>query len=301
MKTSLTIAKINDIPLKLHWTFSLLLLWAAGQGYQWFGGWWGSGLALLLKSLLFLCVIGHEVGHALTAKAFGLQTKHIMIFPFGGMAQISYIPATGWPELMIALAGPAVNFVLMMVFMLIFFLQWGSEFLQRLLSMPSTILPWLIQAAFDEQLALSLVAYLILINAFLTLFNLIPAFPMDGGRIFRAFLSTQLPYIQATQIAVRIGQLFALGLIILTLTPYFGLQSPSTVFIGRRHFLGRAHNSPLGRLTPTLCGAYCFHPRHDTRLARTVTARNHGTSLKDAPSRPARHRSRRLNRHPPRR
>jgi len=188
---SIRIARLAGIPIRIHLTFFLLLLWFGkvssdqGQGFL-------DGVVLML--LLFGCVVLHELGHALTARRYGVETREIVLYPFGGVARMDRIPP-GKAELLIALAGPAVNLVL-------------AALLGLALVGLSGDTP-------DAPLAIvtegTIVWQLLYVNLSLFVFNLIPAFPMDGGRVLRAALAIGLGETRATNIAAAIGQVLALG------------------------------------------------------------------------------------------
>jgi len=193
---SIYLMRIAGIDLRMHVTFPLILVWAAIQ----FGLLLGRGLegalfGVIVTLVLFIIVVLHELGHALTARQFGVPTKQIVLLPIGGVAQLQRIPERPLAELLIAIAGPAVNFALAIIFYL-----GGRAFGFR---MQDTLLALqnLGQANFG-----TLFGYIFVANLFLAVFNLLPAFPMDGGRVLRALLATVLPYTRATQIAVFIGQ-----------------------------------------------------------------------------------------------
>ncbi len=197
------IATIGGIPVYIHWTFGFLIiwivlsaLWSSGEiGVMRGGGycWWG----------LLVSVILHELGHAFAAAAFQIPTRDITMYPFGGVASIEKLPEKPAQELVIALAGPLVNFLIIGVISAGLFVGgvgWEGDMgyyfgLQRLTG-----------ADYFFQLA-----YL---NFFLAAFNLLPAFPMDGGRVLRAILAMRFPYEKATAIAATVGQVFA-GLFVL--------------------------------------------------------------------------------------
>ncbi len=209
MKSTFKIATFADIPVKLHWSFGLLFLWPAyvayGTGFQLaIVGW----LALFIIAL-FICVVLHEYGHALTAKHYGVKTRDIILSPIGGVARLERLPEQPWQEFAIALAGPLVNvaicFVMVPYFLVNSFdsvISIGQQlFLDR-------------HAPALQDLSLNFIPFLFLINILLASFNLLPAFPMDGGRVFRALLSLRLGRRRATQFAAYLGQALAIGFMI---------------------------------------------------------------------------------------
>ena len=185
MSWSLPIFRIAGIQLRIHITFLLLIGWLA-VGYYAQGG---SAMALgriLFVLLLFLCVVLHEFGHAIAAKNFGINTPDITLLPIGGVARLERMPDEPRQELIIALAGPLVNVVIALALF--------------------AVVGWRGLAAQAMMGGSDLLAQLLVINVVLVLFNLLPAFPMDGGRVLRALLATRLSYARATQIAASIGQ-----------------------------------------------------------------------------------------------
>lgn len=214
MSWSFRFARVAGIELRIHVTFFLLLAWL-GVVYYNAGGWahLTGGLAFILA--LFACVLLHELGHAVAARAFGIRTPDITLLPIGGLARLERMPEKPWQEIVVALAGPAVNVVIAGVVLLL--LPRGYAFDPEALASPT--------GAFLPKLAL--------VNIVLVLFNLVPAFPMDGGRVFRATLALFLPYAQATRIAARLGQglAFVFGFLGLLYNPWW-------VFIALFIFLG---------------------------------------------------------------
>jgi Zn-dependent protease/CBS domain-containing protein len=193
---SIYLMRIAGIDLRMHVTFPLILVWAAvafgvlqGRGTQ------GAIFGVVVTLILFVIVILHELGHALTARRFGVPTEQIVLLPIGGVAQLQRIPEKPIAELLIALAGPAVNFALAIILWLV-----GQGFGFQLQDSLAAIMT-LERFSFD-----ALYGYVFVANLFLAVFNLLPAFPMDGGRVLRALLASVLPYARATQIAVIIGQ-----------------------------------------------------------------------------------------------
>jgi len=198
---------VADIPIRIHFTFMLFLVWIAISlpGRQ------GIMMAGFVSSIFF-CVLLHELGHALTARKYGVKTRDITLYPIGGVAMLQGRPKAR-EELWIALAGPAVNVVIAAVLGLYLLIARGS--------VPPIALG-LSGRSFLEALFVS--------NVILVLFNMIPAFPMDGGRVLRALLAQRMPEAKATQIAGTIGQGFAIviglyallsGQILLMLVAFF--------------------------------------------------------------------------------
>ncbi len=193
MKRSLKIGSVSGIGIFLHWTFLLLI--AAIFAYYYFQGQsLGaalSGVGLVLA--VFLCVVLHELGHALTARRFGVPTRSITLYPIGGLARLERIPSEPMKEFWIAIGGPVVNVVIAL----------GLAFL--LLVTGGTFAPDALQSPGQH-----LLATLMWINAVLAGFNLLPAFPMDGGRVLRSLLALRQDYAQATQTAANVGQAMAI-------------------------------------------------------------------------------------------
>ncbi len=196
---SVRVGALAGIPIRIHLTFFLLLLWfgnvSRDQGQGFLGG-------VLFMLLLFGCVVLHELGHALAARRWGVATHEIVLYPFGGVARIDRMPS-GRAELVIALAGPAVNLVLAGL-------------------LTTVIVLWRSQAPESAQEIIGgapIVWQLLWANLTLFAFNLIPAFPMDGGRVLRAALSIFLGETRATNIAAGVGQAIALAFAVLAFLP----------------------------------------------------------------------------------
>ncbi|MDX1666453.1 MAG: site-2 protease family protein, partial [Saprospiraceae bacterium] len=227
MKGSLSLGRIAGIKLQVHWTFVLILAWVAFIEVN-----KGSGLNTILLSMafvltIFVCVILHELGHSLTAKRFGIETKKITLLPIGGVASLERMPEDPKQELQVAVAGPLVNVVI--AFLLFWFVRPVGEYLQ-----PDNI-ENLKSVSPDNFLF-----YLFSANVMLVVFNAIPAFPMDGGRVLRALLSFKLNRVRATEIAANLGQIIAVGffflglfyniiLIFIAIFVYFGASGEYTM------------------------------------------------------------------------
>ena len=197
MDASWQLGRLAGIDVRVHWTFLLLPVWiyfsnlAAGSGV-------GAAIAAVGFLLaIFGCVVLHELGHSLMARQFGIATRDITLLPIGGVARLQRMPRSPWQELAIAIAGPAVNVV---IATLIF-----SGLTVLAISDPtfSGFVTFLIQLAW--------------VNVALVVFNMLPAFPMDGGRVLRAVLALALPYATATRVAAGVGQFVAAGLALLGL------------------------------------------------------------------------------------
>jgi Zn-dependent protease len=198
------IATIGGIPIYIHWTFGFLIIWIVISALWSSGGDWSyAGWRLLLVGGLLVSVILHELGHAFAAAAFQIPTRDITMYPFGGVASIEKLPEKPTQELVIALAGPLVNFLIIGVISAGLFiggLGWEGDMGYYFGLRRPTVADYFFQLAY--------------LNFFLAAFNLLPAFPMDGGRVLRAILAMRFPYEKATTIAATVGQVFA-GLFVL--------------------------------------------------------------------------------------
>lgn len=219
MGSALRIGRVAGIDVFLHWTFGLLL--AGAFAYYLLGG---AGVptavaGVFLILAVFGCVVLHEFGHALMARRFGVPTKDITLYPIGGVARLQQIPEHPTQELLIALAGPAVNVVIAALIWL------GSAALGVPLGRPTGL---------AEPLG-HFWPNLFWINVILVVFNLLPAFPMDGGRVLRALLAYRLEYARATQIAAGVGQAMA---ILFGFFAVFNGFDPFLLFIALFVYLG---------------------------------------------------------------
>lgn len=194
MKWSWRIATVAGIGIYLHVTFLLVLVWVAGVYFLRDQSIAEALYGLVLVSAVFTIVVMHELGHALTARRFGIQTRDITLLPIGGLARLERMPDKPMQELLVALAGPAVNVALAVLIFAILLL----------VGMPTVNEVGLIGPSVSGFLAM-----LVSINIALAVFNMLPAFPMDGGRVLRAVLALRLDYLQATQIAATVGQVMA--------------------------------------------------------------------------------------------
>jgi len=190
MRWSFPIGRIAGIRIDVHITFLLVLAYLAlaeGKNAR------DAVLLVSLLLLLFACVLLHELGHALMARRFGVVTREITLTGIGGIARLERMPEQPMQEILIAIAGPGVNLILMVAV--------GSVMALRNESWPLLI---------EHAAAGRIVESLFIANGVMLVFNLIPAFPMDGGRVLRGILATFLPYARATRIAATVGQGFAI-------------------------------------------------------------------------------------------
>lgn len=193
---SINLFKVFGIQLAVHASFVLLLVYAGFEGWQDGGGWMGVLVSVVLTLAFFVCVVLHELGHSLTARRYGIQVPRILLMPIGGMAEFASIPREPGHEFLITIAGPLVNFAIVLILWAAVGLPPGLPF----------------HPAFDDSFR-GLWQLLLYWNGVMGLFNLLPVFPMDGGRIFRAVLASRLPYLQATWWAVMVGRVLAVAFI----------------------------------------------------------------------------------------
>ncbi len=207
MTWSFLVGRLFGTEIRIHATFFLLLLWIA------VGAYFQGGTTLAVDNLgfvlaLFACVLAHEFGHILMARRYGIQTPDVTLLPIGGMARLAKIPENPWQEIAVAVAGPAVNVAIW----LILTVALGAE--TRMAGLENIDDP-----------SQGFLARLAAVNIFLVLFNMIPAFPMDGGRVFRAAIALWVGRVRATQIASAAGQTLAF------LFGFFGLVSGNPILV----------------------------------------------------------------------
>lgn len=232
MGWSLRLCKVAGIQMQVHFTFLIFMAWIVLSGLI-----AGKGQQVVLADAAFMlglfgCVMLHEFGHALTAKRYGIRTKDITLLPIGGVARLERMPDDPRQELWVALAGPAVNVVLVAAL-------W-------------TRLPFThggLNVAQIDFTSGTFVERILLVNISLVVFNMLPAFPMDGGRVLRALLATRLEYTRATQIAASLGQGMAL---------LFGVVgfffNPILMFIALFVWIGAAQESSMALMKSALGG-----------------------------------------------
>jgi Zn-dependent protease/predicted transcriptional regulator len=217
-KQSIKLGKIFGIPIAIHWTFFILLIWIVGinlyKGQPMDVALW-SGLFILS---IFACVFLHELGHALAAKRFGIKTKSIVLLPIGGVASLEKIPEEPKKEIFVALAGPFVNVVISTLIFSYLYIR-GELMPEKFLSTA---------IGYDNFLLLLMIA-----NVFLGLFNLTPAFPMDGGRVLRAIFAFKMSRLDATELASKVTSVFAVIFVLIGI-----FNNPMLVFIALFIYLG---------------------------------------------------------------
>jgi Zn-dependent protease/CBS domain-containing protein len=225
MGWSVKIARVAGTEVRIHITFLLFLAWIGFSYYQ-VGGAAAAIPGVLFVLALFGCVLLHEFGHVLAARAFGIPTPDITLLPIGGVARLQRMPDKPWQELIVAIAGPLVNLVIAGVLTLVLGQSAPIENLEQV-----------------ERPGVGMLTKLASVNVILVLFNLIPAFPMDGGRVLRALLAMVLPYARATQIAAWIGQALAF------VFGFIGLFSnPLLIFIAFFIFLGAQQEAAMAQM-----------------------------------------------------
>ncbi|HMC65063.1 MAG TPA: site-2 protease family protein [Gemmataceae bacterium] len=252
MGRSLKLGRLFGIGIYVHWTFLLLpaaVLWMN----------LGNGLAMAVYAVglvlaMFGCVLLHELGHALTARYYGIGTRDITLLPIGGVARLERMSEKPWEEFWIAVAGPAVNVVIAGVLSVVLllvgvFLDIGR--LGNLVTVNPEVLDW----PWWEQALLSL----LVTNLFLVIFNLLPAFPMDGGRVLRALLAMFLGRLPATELAAAVGRFVAAAMIIFPIfqalvagvfNPILSLIGLFVLFAGRQELAAVRHQAYVRQAPP---------------------------------------------------
>ena len=240
MRWSWRVGKLAGIDVHIHATFWLLLLWVGIAQYRVGGSVTAAVPAILFILSVFAIVVLHELGHALTARRFGIATRDITLLPIGGVARLERMPRDPRQELLIALAGPAVNVALAALLYVILAATGG---------VPSVPEAASLDAGFFGR---TLPARLITINLWLAGFNLLPAFPMDGGRVLRAAIAMRTGnYARATEMAARVGRAFAFLFGVIGL---FVVGNPFLVFIALFVWLGAAGEAAAVQTSSTLAG-----------------------------------------------
>ena len=222
MGWSVTLGSIAGTAVRIHITFLLFLLWIFAASYA-SGGADAAWSGLVFMLLLFACVLAHEFGHIFTARAFDVATPDVTLLPIGGVARLERIPEKPGEEFLIAIAGPLVNVAIAVGLVLLAGADLSADHLAKM-----------------ENSRVPLTDRLAAVNLFLALFNMIPAFPMDGGRVLRAILAVRLGHVRATEAAAAVGQGFAIVL------GFVGLfYNPILMFIAIFVYLAAASEAQL--------------------------------------------------------
>lgn len=232
MRWQWKLGRFAGIDVFVHATFLLLIGWVGYSHWLERQNWGDVLTGILFILALFLCVVLHEYGHALTARRYGIKTRDITLYPIGGVARLERMPDKPIEELWVALMGPAVNVVI-------------AALLFAYLSATGGLVP-LTDLTVSSG---SFLARLMMVNVSLVLFNLIPAFPMDGGRVLRALLAMRMDYVRATQVAAVIGQGLAL------VFGFIGLFSnPFLLFIALFVWIGASQESSVVQMKNSVSG-----------------------------------------------
>ena len=254
MGGSIKVGRAFGIDVKVHWTFLLLLAFFGFTAYQNSGSLPSALVTVGVILALFVCVLLHEYGHSLVAQRLGIEIADITILPIGGLARLKSLPEKPWDEVKIAIAGPLVNVVLAPLFFGAALLLGGG------LTMPPNILE-------GVQSAAQVFVYLGFINVALVVFNLIPAFPMDGGRVLRGLLATRLGPVRATDISSAVGQFFAAAFFLIGLLSGNLLLALVAVFI----FFGAGGEAQMVRQREQMRGLLVSDVMGSRRRTETVT------------------------------
>ena len=229
MKGNLHLGRVSGIKIQVHWTFFFIIAWIVFIDLRRGGNLQSSLISIAFVMAIFACVVLHELGHALTAKKFNIKTRRITLLPIGGVAMLEKMPEKPSEELAVAIAGPLVNVVIAAILLLFVplgdYFAMNAEQLEELMS------------------SISLTNFLLnlfVANIVLVIFNMIPAFPMDGGRVLRALLSMKMSRSEATNIAANLGQLLSLGFFILGI-----MYNPFLILIALFIFLGAAGENKM--------------------------------------------------------
>jgi Zn-dependent protease/CBS domain-containing protein len=250
MKWSWKLCEFAGIGVYVHWTFSLLVVWFLVLPIL-----GGEDVIHTINRFIFVlaifgCVVLHEFGHALTARHYGIKTRDITILPIGGLARLERMPDDPKQELWVALAGPAVNVVIAVVLAAVLAALGALAFSRADLTAEALAHPEQLSRSFRWLLSgTNFLVSLMVVNLFLVLFNMLPAFPMDGGRVLRALLATRMDYVQATNIAATIGQAMAI------LFGVFGMfWNPLLLFIALFVFLGAQQEASMVQMRTAIEG-----------------------------------------------
>jgi Zn-dependent protease/CBS domain-containing protein len=253
MGWSFTLGSFKGTAVRIHITFVLFLVWIGFSAYQ-RGGVVAARDSVLFIIAIFTCVVLHEFGHILTARRFGISAPEVTLLPIGGVANVDKMPDQPYQELLIAVAGPAVNLVI-----------------AALLFVAADAVAPLTLTDVDNP-HVSLVQRLAVVNVFLALFNMIPAFPMDGGRVLRAAVAMWLGWEKATRFAAQVGQIFAFVLGFLGL---FG--NPLLIFIAIFVYMAAA-----GEAEMTIASSATKNIRVEDAMETRIATIDRSSSIREA-------------------
>lgn len=266
MGGSFTIGRVRGIDVRIHWSFFLLPLFVGFLTYQRSGGSavvTAFSIALILG--LFVCVLLHEFGHSVIAQRLGIEVPNITLLPIGGVANLKKMPEKPMDEVKVAIAGPLVNVVLGPLFIALSLAAGGG--LSRVISLQNLDSPTVF------------LLYLGAMNVALVVFNMLPAFPMDGGRVLRGLLATRLGAVRATNIASTIGQVsaFAIGIggLLIANNPFF-------ILIGLFIFFGASGEAQMVRQRETMRGVTVGDVMGTKRRTETVGPYNNLAQVMDS-------------------
>lgn len=215
---SISLGKFSGIPISIHWTFWILIIWviysniSQGQGGSetiWY---------ILFVFTIFACIVLHELGHAIAARQYGISTKSIVLYPIGGVASLEKIPEDPSQELVVAIAGPMVNIII--AILIYIFLSLSNGWMVKMEEINYITADNFLFALFS-------------VNIILVIFNMIPAFPMDGGRVLRALLALKMDRVKATEWAVNVGRFFTILFVLWGIS-----NNPFLIFIGLLIYMG---------------------------------------------------------------
>lgn len=226
------LGRIAGIPIRMHLTLLVLLVWIASSYMMQGLGFGATVLGIVLVLTIFAVIVVHELGHALVARKFGIGTRDIMLLPVGGIASLERMPDKPKQELAVAIVGPLINLALAGILFIAITVAGGTTRIAEATTIGGAI-----------------ATQLMWINIGLAVFNLIPAFPMDGGRVLRALLATRMGHARATDIAARLGKLFAIAFAILGI-----LYSPMLLLIALVVWAGASQERALVQLKTAITG-----------------------------------------------
>jgi len=234
MKNALTLGRPFGIRVSVHWTFLLIIAWIVFLNLQQGAGTPAVIYSILFILALFICVVIHELSHSLTAKQYGIPTRSITLLPIGGLADIQKMPEDPKQELAVSVAGPLSNIAIALVISLLLLITNNLDF-----------------STTDLHAITGKNFFIILMfaNLMLAVFNLLPAFPMDGGRVFRSLMAIYFSREKATYIAMNMGKIFAFGFAVIGV-----FVNPFLIFIAIFIFIGAQKEYEQVRYTSVLSG-----------------------------------------------